>query len=220
MNTLINDYQSIAGAYPEMMDPQRTIRPQWQTMLDQLEAYGPKDIETRWQRAQRMIRENGVTYNVYNDDKGGGSHPWMLDPVPLMIAPDEWEELSTGLIQRMKVLNLALTDLYSGQTLLKENILPSELLFANPNFLRPCCQITPPGRHFLTLHAVDLARTPTGKWCVVKDLAQSPPGAGYALENRLVVSRTFPTMYRVCGIVNQCCIMCCCVLHIKCRKLQ
>ncbi|WP_372807670.1 circularly permuted type 2 ATP-grasp protein [Pontiella sp.] len=199
MNSLINAYQPIAGAYSEMLDPQRAIRPPWQTMLDQLAAYGPEDIEARWQRAQRMIRENGVTYNVY-DDAQIGSHPWMLDPVPLMIAPDEWEELSAGLIQRMKVLNLALADLYSDQTLLKNNVLPSELLFANPQFLRPCCPIKPPGGSYLTLHAVDLARTPAGKWCVVKDLAQSPPGAGYALENRLVVSRTFPSMYRDCGI--------------------
>jgi uncharacterized circularly permuted ATP-grasp superfamily protein/uncharacterized alpha-E superfamily protein len=199
MNTLINAYQPIAGAYTEMMDPQRAIRPQWQTMLDQLAAYGPEDIEARWQRAQRMIRENGVTYNVY-DDAESGSHPWVLDPVPLMIAPDEWEELSAGLIQRMKVLNLAMADLYSEQTLLKDNVLPSELLFANPQFLRPCCPIKPSGGNYLTLHAVDLARAPTGKWCVVKDLAQSPPGAGYALENRMVVSRTFPSMYRDCGI--------------------
>lgn len=199
MNTLINAYQPIAGAYPEMMDSKRAIRPHWQTMLDQLAAYGPEDIEARWQRAQRMIRENGVTYNVY-DDAESGSHPWVLDPVPLMIAPDEWEELSAGLIQRMKVLNLALADLYSEQSLLKKNILPSELLFANPQFLRPCCPIKPPGGTYLTLHAVDLARTPSGKWCVVKDLSQSPPGAGYTLENRMVVSRTFPTMYRDCRI--------------------
>jgi uncharacterized circularly permuted ATP-grasp superfamily protein/uncharacterized alpha-E superfamily protein len=195
MNTLINAYQPIAGAYAEMMDPKRAIRPQWKTMLDLLAVYGPVDIEARWQRAQRMIRENGVTYNVY-DDAESGSHPWVLDPIPLMIDPDEWEELSTGLIQRMKVLNLAMTDLYSDQSLLKKNIIPSELLFANPQFLRPCCPIKPPGGNYLTLYAVDLARTPAGKWCVVKDLSQSPPGAGYALENRMVVSRTFPTMYR------------------------
>jgi uncharacterized circularly permuted ATP-grasp superfamily protein/uncharacterized alpha-E superfamily protein len=199
MNSLINAYHPIAGAYPEMMDQKQAIRPPWQTMLDQLAAYGPADIEARWQRAQRMIRENGVTYNVY-DDAESGSHPWMLDPIPLMIASEEWEALSAGLIQRMKVLNLALTDLYSEQTLLKDNVLPSELLFANPQFLRPCCPIKPPGGNYLTLHAVDLARTPSGKWCVVKDLAQSPPGAGYALENRMVISRTFPTMYRDCGI--------------------
>ncbi len=199
MNDLTNAYQPIAGAYPEMMDPKGAIRPQWQTMLDQLAAYGPENIEARWQRAQRMIRENGVTYNVYEDAKGG-SHPWVLDPVPLMLGPDEWEELSAGLIQRMRVLNLALSDLYSDQTLLKEGVLPSELVFANPGFLRPCSRIKPPNGHYLSLHAVDLARTPSGKWCVVKDLSQTPPGAGYALENRLVVSRTFPSMYRNCGI--------------------
>jgi uncharacterized circularly permuted ATP-grasp superfamily protein/uncharacterized alpha-E superfamily protein len=199
MKTLLEAYQPIAGAYPEMIDLKRSIRPQWQPMFNHLKAYGPDDVEARWQRAQRMIRENGVTYNVY-DDAQSGSHPWVLDPIPLMIDPDEWEELSAGLIQRMRVLNLAMTDLYSEKTLLKENILPGELLFANPQFLRPCCPIKPPGGNYLTLHAVDLARTPSGKWCVVKDLSQSPPGAGYALENRLVVSRTFPSMYRDCGI--------------------
>jgi uncharacterized circularly permuted ATP-grasp superfamily protein/uncharacterized alpha-E superfamily protein len=182
-----------------MVAPDGTIRPYWQPMLQQLENYGTQDIDARWLRAQRMIRENGVTYNVY-DDAEGGSHPWMLDPVPLVIDPDEWEELSAGLIQRMRVLNLALTDLYSEQTLLKNNILPSELLYANPNFQRSCCQIKPPDGQYITLLAVDLARLPSGKWSVVKDLAQTPPGAGYALENRLMMSRTFPTMYRECGV--------------------
>jgi uncharacterized circularly permuted ATP-grasp superfamily protein/uncharacterized alpha-E superfamily protein len=182
-----------------MVAPEGAIRPHWQPMLRQLENYGSKNIDARWKRAQRTIRENGVTYNVYDDEKGS-SHPWMLDPVPLMIAPDEWEALSAGLIQRMQVLNLAMADLYSDQTLLKNNVLPSELLFSNPQFLRPCCQITPPNGHYLTMHAVDLARTPSGKWSVVKDLAQTPPGAGYALENRLVLSRTFPSLYRYCGV--------------------
>lgn len=199
MSAMTDSFRPLPGAYPEMVAPDGGIRPHWQPMLRQLEDYGAPDIDARWQRAQRMIRENGVTYNVYDDTKGS-SHPWMLDPVPLMIDPAEWEELSAGLIQRMKVLNLALADLYSKQTLLQNNVLPSELLFANPSFLRPCCQITPPEGHYLTLHAVDLARTPSGKWSVVKDLSQTPPGAGYALENRLMMSRTFPTMYRVCAV--------------------
>ncbi len=196
MSLMIDSFRPLPGAYPEMLSPDGSIRPHWQPMLQQLESYGPQDIDIRWLRAQRMIRENGVTYNVYDDNKGS-SHPWMLDPVPLMIEPDEWDELSAGLIQRMKVLNLALTDLYSHQNLIKNNVLPSELLFANPNYLRPCFQIKPPRGQYLTLHAVDLARTPSGKWSVVKDLSQTPPGAGYALENRLMVSRTFPTMYRI-----------------------
>ncbi|MDF3130954.1 circularly permuted type 2 ATP-grasp protein [Kiritimatiellaeota bacterium B1221] len=193
---MTDSFRPLPGAYPEMLSPDGSIRPHWQAMLQQLEGYGPVDIDSRWLRAQRMIRENGVTYNVYEDAKGS-SHPWMLDPVPLMIDADEWDQLSAGLIQRMKVLNLALRDLYSEQTLLKNNVIPSELLFANPNYLRPCAQITPPQGQYLTLHAVDIARNPSGKWSVIKDLSQSPPGAGYALENRLMMSRTFPSMYRV-----------------------
>lgn len=199
MSAMTDSFRPLPGAYPEMLAPDGTIRPHWQPMLHQLEDYGALDIDARWLRTQRMIRENGVTYNVY-DDAQGGSHPWMLDPVPLMIDPAEWEELSAGLIQRTQVLNLALTDLYSEQKLLENNVLPSELLYANPNFLRSCCQITPPNGQYLTMHAVDLARMPSGKWSVVKDLSQTPPGAGYALENRLMMSRTFPTMYRICGV--------------------
>lgn len=199
MSAMTESYRPLPDAYPEMVDLKGLIRPHWQPMLQQLEGYGPQNIDARWQRAQRMIRENGVTYNVY-DDEMGGSHPWVLDPVPLMIDPAEWEALAAGLVQRTRVLNLAMADLYSEQKLLKDNVLPSELLYANPHFLRPCCQIVPPAGQYLTLHAVDLARTPSGKWSVVKDLSQTPPGAGYALENRLVMSRTFPSMYRRCGV--------------------
>ncbi len=199
MSAMTDLFRPLPGAYPEMQAADGSIRNHWQPMLRQLENYGAADIDERWKRAQRMIRENGVTYNVYEDEKGS-SHPWMLDPVPLMLDPGEWDELSAGLVQRTQVLNLALADLYSEQNLLKTNVLPSELLYANPGFLRPCCQIRPPGGHYLTLHAVDLARTPSGKWNVVKDLTQTPPGAGYALENRLMMSRTFPTMYRECHV--------------------
>lgn len=196
---MTDTFQPLPGAYPEMRAPDGTARPHWQEMLRHLEAHGAEDIDARWKRTERMIRENGMTYNVYEDEKGT-SHPWMLDPVPLMLDPDEWDELAAGLAQRMRVLNLVLADLYSEQKLLKTNVLPSELLFANPNFLRPCCPIRPPGGNYLTLHAVDLARSPGGQWNVVKDLCQSPPGAGYALENRLMMARTFPTMYRECHV--------------------
>ncbi len=195
MNTLTNAYHPIAGAYPEMMAPDGSIRPHWQGMMSQLGDYGAATVTDRWNRARRVLRQNGVTFNAFGDEEDA-RRPWELDPVPLMISPDEWDVLSEGLIQRVRLLNTLLIDLYGEQKLIKRGTLPSELVFANPAFYRSCQQINPPDQHYITMLAVDLARSPDGQWRVVKDQTQAPSGAGYALENRLVVSRTFPSMYR------------------------
>lgn len=199
MDDLLLQYQTIAGTYPEMVDDSGTLRMHWQPMLKQLNRYGSNSITSRWKRAQRVIRQNGVTYNAFGDPKNL-NRPWELDPVPLMLSPDEWDRISIGLIQRMRMLNALLGDLYGPRKLLTDGVLPAQLVLANPAFLRSCCQITPPDNQHLDMLAVDLARAPDGRWLVVKDHAQAPSGAGYALENRLVVSRTFPTMYRDCRV--------------------
>ncbi len=195
MDTLTKQYRPIPGAYPEMMHPDGTIRPHWQPMLNRLEDYGRDNVIVRWQRAQRSIRQNGVTYNTFGDP-GDISRPWELDPIPLVISPDEWDTISTGLIQRAHLLNELLADLFGNQDLLTRAVLPPELVYANPAFHRSCCRISPPNRIYIDMLAVDLARMPNGEWRVLKDHTQAPTGAGYALENRLVVSRTFPSMYR------------------------
>jgi len=199
MDNLISGYQPITGTYQEMMDSTGAVRSHWQPMLNQLNSYGTDSISNRWKRAQRVIRQNGVTYNAFGDPKDV-SRPWELDPVPLMIEPDEWELISKGLIQRMRMLNLLLGDLYGNRQLLTSGVLPSELVLANGAFHRACCRISPPNGQHLNMLAVDLARAPNGQWLVVKDHTQTPSGAGYALENRLIVSRTFPTMYRECRV--------------------
>ncbi|QBG46927.1 hypothetical protein EGM51_05775 [Verrucomicrobia bacterium S94] len=199
MDNLISNYHPISETYSEMADQDGGLRPHWEPMINRLNAYGAENISKRWNRARRIIQQNGITYNVAESDTRV-SRPWELDPVPLMISPDEWTAISAGLIQRMQLLNRMLADLYGEQELLKSGTLPSELILANRAFLRSCCPIRPPQNQFLTMLAVDLARAPNGEWRVVKDRTQAPSGAGYALENRIIVSRTFPTMYRECRI--------------------
>ena len=195
MLTMLDQYHPIPGAYPEMLQPDGSIRPHWLPMLNQLEAYGKGNVSMRWSRALRIIRQNGVTYNTFNDPESQ-DRPWEPDPVPLIISPDEWDVVSAGLIQRAHLLNELLADLYGSQKLLNNSIIPSELVYANPAFHRACCRRLPAGRQHLDMLAVDLVRMPNGEWRILKDHTQNPSGAGYALENRLVVSRTFPTMYR------------------------
>ena len=171
------------------------LRPHWKQFISSMRRLGRDELSLRWENARRIIREHGVTYNVYGDPQGM-DRPWELDMIPLIIPPADWRTIEAGLIQRSKLFNLILADLYGPQRLLHEGRLPPALVYGNPNFLRPCRDLPIPGRSFLHLQAADLTRTPDGQWWVVADRTQAPSGAGYALENRIVLSRIFPEEYR------------------------
>lgn len=195
MPDLLDRYPLTAGSYHELLDASGTVRPHWRRLLEQLQRSTPAQLAQRQALLTRQIQENGVTYNVYADPKGA-DRPWELDLLPHVIAADEWQQLSAGIAQRARLLNAVLADLYGPQRLIAEGLLPAELVFGHNNFLWPCQGITPPDGTFLHLYAVDLARTPDGRWWVTADRTQAPSGAGYALENRTIVSRAFPELYR------------------------
>lgn len=195
MPDLLDRYPLTAGTYHELLDGSGAVRPHWQRLFDQLQRSTPAQLVQRQALLARQIQENGVTYNVYADPKGA-DRPWELDLLPHVIAADEWQQLSAGIAQRARLLNAVLADLYGPQRLISEGLLPAELVFGHNNFLWPCQCIVPPENAFLHLFAVDLARTPDGRWWVTADRTQAPSGAGYALENRTIVSRAFPELYR------------------------
>ncbi|WP_460148155.1 circularly permuted type 2 ATP-grasp protein [Pseudomonas sp. S2_A02] len=195
MPDLLDRYPLTAGTYHELLDDNGAVRPHWRRLFDQLQRSTPAQLVQRQALLTRQIQENGVTYNVYADPKGA-DRPWELDLLPHVIAADEWEQLSAGIAQRARLLNAVLADLYGPQRLIAEGLLPAELVFGHNNFLWPCQGIAPPDGVFLHLYAVDLARTPDGRWWVTADRTQAPSGAGYALENRTIVSRAFPELYR------------------------
>jgi uncharacterized circularly permuted ATP-grasp superfamily protein/uncharacterized alpha-E superfamily protein len=181
--------------YDEMLDSQGQVRPHWSALMQEMEQLGSAEMDVRRKEALKLLHENGVTYNVYGDS-GGSSRPWKLDPVPLMISGDEWRDIEAGLLQRAELLNMILADLYGPRELTRKNLLPDELIYNHGGFLRACDQVRLNGHHQLMLYAADLARGPDGKMWVVSDRTQAPSGAGYALENRIVVSRVLPNMFR------------------------
>ncbi|ETK24293.1 molybdopterin oxidoreductase [Pseudomonas sp. C 49-2] len=195
MSDLLDRYPLTAGTYHELLDDSGAVRAHWRRLLDHLQRSTPAQLAQRQALLTRQIQENGVTYNVYADPKGA-DRPWELDLLPHVLAADEWQHLSAGIAQRARLLNAVLADLYGPQRLIKEGLLPAELVFGHNNFLWPCQGIQPPDGAFLHLYAVDLARTPDGRWWVTADRTQAPSGAGYALENRTIVSRAFPDLYR------------------------
>ena len=188
-------YQPMSGFYDEMMGGVGLVRPHWQTLVESLNQAGPSGLAERWREGQRLIRDNGVTYNVYGDPKKT-ERPWPLDPVPFLLEGSEWAKIESAIAQRATLLNRVLQDLYGPQELLKNNRLPAELIFGHPGFLRPCSGITPPGNTWLHSYSADIARSPDGNWWVLADRTQAPSGSGYALENRLVSLRVLPDVFR------------------------
>jgi uncharacterized circularly permuted ATP-grasp superfamily protein/uncharacterized alpha-E superfamily protein len=183
------------GAYDELSADGVTPRPHWARIMKSFRAIGPAELGRRWERAERRIRENGVTYNIYSDPLGA-SRPWKIDIVPFLIPAEEWRYLEAGIVQRARLLSRILEDLYGSQELLAGGHFPAELLFANPAFLRPLVGVRVPAHSYLHMLAVDLARSPDGQWWVLSDRAQAPSGSGYSLENRTIVSDVLPDIFR------------------------
>jgi uncharacterized circularly permuted ATP-grasp superfamily protein/uncharacterized alpha-E superfamily protein len=191
-------YSAGSGVFDEMYQGPSTPRPHWRPLIESLQRLGRHELQSRWENGRRIIREHGVSYNTYGSPDGT-DRPWGLDLVPLLVTGEEWARIEAGLIQRLRLLNLILADIYGGsQRLLRDGFLPPELIYANPGFLRPCRGVQVVSRVYLHLLACDLGRSPDGQWWVLSDRAQSPSGAGYAWENRTVLSRILPEQIRDC----------------------
>jgi uncharacterized circularly permuted ATP-grasp superfamily protein/uncharacterized alpha-E superfamily protein len=182
--------------YDELLDAQGAVRAHWRALVERLTANKAHDGARRaLELTRRLIVENGVAYNVYSDPQGA-DRPWALDPLPLVISQDEWREIEKGVVQRARVLDALLCDLYGPQRLLAEGLVPPELPFGHPNFLWPCHGLVPRGASWLHVYAADLARAPDGHWWLLADRTQSPSGAGYALENRDIIEQVLPVAIR------------------------
>jgi uncharacterized circularly permuted ATP-grasp superfamily protein/uncharacterized alpha-E superfamily protein len=192
-------YAARAVPGDELADEHGAIRPPWQGFAERFDALGAEELARRWEQARHLIHDNGVSFNVYGNAKGM-ERPWPLGPMPVLIGPEEFATISAGLGQRARLLDAILADLHGPQRILDEGLLPAEIILAHPGFLRACRGIVPPGGRFLHLYAADLVRPPSGQWHVLADRTQAPSGAGYALENRLIVSRVLPDEFRECHV--------------------
>lgn len=195
-------YDAAQGIYDEMLGPDGSPRPHWLRLNQGLATIGADGMTRRWERGQRLLRANGVTYNVYGDPLGT-VRQWRLDPVPLVIDNADWQRLEQALEQRATLLNCILDDIYGAQSLIRTGLLPPGVVHANPAFLRPLVgwkNRSGAQGPCLHLYAADLARSPDGLWWVIGDRTEAPSGAGYALENRSIISRVLPDLYRQCGV--------------------
>lgn len=191
---LLRDYAPPPGRFDELIGPDGRVRPQWQGPLRAIQAMGEADRRHARELATRALRENGVT-TVAPGDARSTERPWALDLFPQVIEASEWLTLECGLKQRARLLDAIVADLYGEQRLLRDGLLPPALVYGNPQFLRPCHGIAPPGGRHLHFLAFDLARAPDGSWRILADRTQAPSGVGFALENRVIASRCLPELF-------------------------
>ena len=171
------------------------LSPPWSQFFELLGADGIADLNRRSRNLQRQIRDNGVTYNVYADEDKGLQRPWALDLLPMLITPQDWAQIESGILQRARLLNGIMADMYGERELLKRAMLPAALVQGHPGYLRAMQGVKPLCDTWLHLMAFDLAHGPDGRWSVVGQRTQAPSGLGYLLENRIAIARQFPKAF-------------------------
>jgi uncharacterized circularly permuted ATP-grasp superfamily protein/uncharacterized alpha-E superfamily protein len=186
-------YARLPGIPDEYLTEDGTPREVWTRFFEAFAELTPADIERRFGTADRHLREAGVTYRAPGET---ADRLWPLSHLPLLIGEAEWQQLTAGIVQRAQLLELVLADLYGEGRLVAEGAVPAAAIAGSSEYLRAMCGVKPPGGRYLNLYAADVGRGPDGRWWVLGDRTQAPSGAGYALENRLVLSRAFASLYK------------------------
>jgi uncharacterized circularly permuted ATP-grasp superfamily protein/uncharacterized alpha-E superfamily protein len=185
-----------ASGYDEFVDRDGNVRPAWAELADAIAERGRGGLDSLRSVVRSLIDNDGITYtDVESDGLSTEPRPWQLDTLPIVLSAADWETLEAGLLQRSRVLDAVLADLYGPRNLLTQGVLPPELLFGYPGYLRAASGIEIPGHHQLFMHACDVSRRPEGCFQVNGDGTQAPSGAGYALADRRVVAHSIPDLY-------------------------
>jgi uncharacterized circularly permuted ATP-grasp superfamily protein/uncharacterized alpha-E superfamily protein len=202
------------AGYDEFVDQAGDIRPAWAELADAVGERGRAGLERLRSVVRELVDNDGITYIRIDHNgeavtnglappaRGGGTAEpgaWWLDGLPLLISAADWGVLEAGLIQRSRLLDAVLTDVYGPQRSITTGVLPPELLFGHPGYLRVARGIEIPGRHQLFMHGCDVSRDASGAFRVNADWTQAPSGAGYALADRRVVAHAMPDLYERIG---------------------
>lgn len=193
--------------YDEFVDADGNVRPNWAELAAVVGERGRAGLDGLRATVSALVDHDGITYiaidqdgEVVSNGQGGAAPgPWCLDALPLLVSPEDWTTLETGVAQRSRLLDAVLADLYGPQRALTSGVLPPELLFAHPGYLRAVRGIEIPGGRQLFLHGCDISRDRSGDFVVNADWTQAPSGAGYALADRRVVAHAAPDLYERVG---------------------
>jgi len=189
---LHSGYGAEMGAFDELLGPDGAPRAHWARLLHAFGQLGPEDLEQRRRDARRLFRENGLTFSA---GPGTASRPYDLDPIPHLVPPEAWAVLESGLRQRAQLLDAVLRDLYGPRHLLRQGVLPADLIYRHRGYLQGL--VGAEGmEQALAFYGADVVRRGDGSFAVLGDRTQAPAGVGLALETRIVTSRILPNLIR------------------------
>ena len=192
------DYQT-DNFFDEMFGGNRKIRPGYVSFRKRVEQLTCHDMTSRQQAADKALMSMGITFNVYSE--GEGTERIMpVDIIPRIIEAMEWDQMEKGLIQRIKALNLFIHDIYNEQRVLKDGVVPRELIESSKCFLKPCLGVRPPKDIWCHITGTDLIRGDDGEFMVLEDNLRCPSGVSYMLENRELTKQTFPEVLASTGV--------------------
>ena len=185
--------------YDELFVAKGEPRSQAASLIQWMQKLGIEQLEQHRQTAEIALYKLGVTFNVYNDDRGV-EKIFPFDIIPRLISSQEWQYLEKGLKQRIKALNLFLGDIYGSQQIIQDGKIPSEIINTASGFLKSCIGIEPPNQVWCHITGTDLVRDSDGKWYVLEDNLRVPSGISYVLENRRVMKTTFPNIFQTMAV--------------------
>jgi uncharacterized circularly permuted ATP-grasp superfamily protein/uncharacterized alpha-E superfamily protein len=208
MELLLDGYRQHAGpeagvGYDELLDANGQPRQNWRPLLAQLAVIPAAERTISARLMERRVRETGIAYDVFADPTKA-TPGWQLDLMPVMISGAEWRWLTVALTQRARLFDAVLADVYGAQALMRQGLIPPELVFADHAYLRPARGIIPPAPQggWLQFYAADLARGADGQWRVIDNHTETLAGLGFALANRVVHTGVVGDLFKACNGVR------------------
>lgn len=193
------DYEVDTRTYDETFEPGGSVRDLYRELASRLAELSPQEVEQRRKLVELLLRNQGVTFTVYSDD-AGIEKVFPFDPIPRLISAEEWELVESGLVQRVRALNLFLADIYGSQRILDDGIIPPELIYRAGSFRREMVGMVPPQGIYTHVVGTDLIRDEKGVLHVLEDNVRSPSGVSYVLECRDVMKRVFGVLFEHYGV--------------------
>jgi len=192
-------HYSVDAAWDEMFDSSLAVRPHYQALMARIETMPPEELRRRKQAADLSFLHQGITFTVYGRTEGT-ERIFPHDLLPRIITAGEWARMEKGLAQRIIALNEFLRDIYHGQRILRDKVVPRELLYTCPQFRREMRGVEVPRNAYVTVAGTDLIRLPSGEFAVLEDNLRVPSGVSYMLTSRQVMKRAFPALIAECGV--------------------
>ena len=189
----------INGFHDEMFLPDGSPRSYCENLLERFNGISPEDFDTRRAACDSHFLRQGVTFNVYHDNQGT-ERIFPFDPMPRVIPADEWDHIEAGLTQRITALNLFLHDVYHDQQIIKEGVVPADLVENAAHYRPEFRGVDVPGDIYVHICGTDLVRSGDGQYYVLEDNGRCPSGASYLLENRNALKRAFPAIFESAGV--------------------